>query len=153
LKLLVEIDSWNSLLPPESILTPHPGEMAIMTGTSKEEIQAERTEAAQEWSEKWGHVVVLKGAHTVIAAPDGRTTLLPFATPALARAGTGDVQAGAIAGLRSQGVPAYEAAVAGSYIHGRAGEITAETLGTTASVLAGEVSDSIADVLAEISEE
>jgi NAD(P)H-hydrate epimerase len=152
LKLLVEIDSWNSLLPSDSILTPHPGEMAIMTGTSKEEIQADRTLTAQKWANEWGHVVVLKGANTVIAAPDGRTTILPFATPALARAGTGDVQAGAIAGLRGQGVPSYEAAIAGSYIHGRAGEISAESLGNTASVMAGDVADAIAAALSELME-
>jgi NAD(P)H-hydrate epimerase len=126
--------------------------MAIMTGTSKEEIQVDRTLTAQKWANEWGHVVVLKGANTVIAAPDGRTTILPFATPALARAGTGDVQAGAIAGLRGQGVPSYEAAIAGSYIHGRAGEISAESLGNTASVMAGDVADAIAAALSELME-
>jgi NAD(P)H-hydrate epimerase len=152
LKLLVKIKSWNSFLPSNSILTPHPGEMSVMTGMSKEEIQKDRTAVAQTWAKKWGHVIVLKGANTVVAAPDGRTTILPFATPALARAGTGDVHAGALAGLRAQGVPAYEAAVAGSYIHGRAGEFSAEALGTTASVMAGDVADAIADVLSEIQE-
>jgi NAD(P)H-hydrate epimerase len=150
LKLLVEINSWSALLPSNSILTPHPGEMAIMTGMDKDEIQADRTASAQKWAAEWGHIVVLKGANTVVAAPDGRTTILPFATAALARAGTGDVQAGAIAGLRAQGVAPYEAAIAGSYIHGRAGELSAESLGTTASVLAGDVADAIADVLSEL---
>jgi NAD(P)H-hydrate epimerase len=153
LKLIVEIDSWTSRLPPNSILTPHPGEMAIMTGTDKDEIQADRTASAQKWAAEWGHIVVLKGANTVVAAPDGRTTILPFATAALARAGTGDVLAGAIAGIRAQGVEAYEAAIAGSYIHGRAGELSAEALGTTASVLAGDVADAIADVLSEMMED
>lgn len=150
LKLLVEIDAWNSLLPENSILTPHPGEMAIMTGLSKGEIQSDRTSAAQSWAEGWGHVVVLKGANTVIAAPDGRSTVLPIATPALATAGTGDVLAGAIAGLRGQGLSAYEASVAGSYIHGMAGEAAAQTLGTTTSVLAGDVADSIGAVISEM---
>jgi NAD(P)H-hydrate epimerase len=153
LKLLVEINSWSALLPSNSILTPHPGEMAIMTGMDKDEIQADRTASAQKWAAEWGHIVVLKGANTVVAAPDGRTTILPFATAALARAGTGDVQAGAIAGLRAQGVAPYEAAIAGSYIHGRAGELSAESLGTTASVLAGDVADAIADVLSELMED
>ncbi len=97
-------------------------------------------------------MVVLKGANTVIAAPDGRSTILPIATPALATAGTGDVLAGAIAGLRGQGLSAYEASVAGGYIHGMAGEAAAQALGTTTSVLAGDVADSIAAVISEMND-
>jgi len=152
LKLLVEIESWNTLLPAETILTPHPGEMEIMTGVSKDEIQADRVGAAKTWSKKWGHIVVLKGANTVIAAPDDRSAVLPFATASLARAGTGDVQAGAIAGFLAQGVSAFEAAIAGSYIHARAGEIAALSLGNSASVLAGDVADSLAATISEIAE-
>ena len=152
LKLLVEIESWSTLLPAETILTPHPGEMEIMTGVSKDEIQADRVGAAKTWSKKWGHIVVLKGANTVIAAPDDRSAVLPFATASLARAGTGDVQAGAIAGFLAQGVSAYEAAIAGSYIHARAGEIAALSLGNSASVLAGDVADSLAATISEIAE-
>ena len=98
-----------------------------------------------------GHVVVLKGAFTIVAAPDGRTTTIPVASSALARAGTGDVLAGLIVGLRAQGVEAYAAAVAGAWIHAHAGLYAAEVLGSTASVLAGDVLDSIPDVLADIS--
>ncbi len=152
LKLLVEIESWSTLLPAETILTPHPGEMEIMTGVSKDEIQADRVGAAKTWSKKWGHIVVLKGANTVIAAPDDRSAVLPFATASLARAGTGDVQAGAIAGFLAQRVSAYEAAIAGSYIHARAGEIAALSLGNSASVLAGDVADSLAATISEIAE-
>jgi NAD(P)H-hydrate epimerase len=153
LKLLVEVASWNSLLPSDSILTPHPGEMAIMTGSSKEEIQSDRMGTAQKWAKEWGHVVVLKGAKTVVAAPDGRTTILPFETPALASAGTGDVLAGAIAGFRGQGVSAYEAAITGSYLHGRAGELSAQSLGNTASVMAGDVADALTAALSELMED
>jgi NAD(P)H-hydrate epimerase len=92
-------------------------------------------------------VVVLKGAFTVIAAPDGRMTTVPVASPALARAGTGDVLAGLIVGLRAQGLEAYEAAVAGAWIHARAGLLAAEDLGSTASVLAGDLLDAIPDVM------
>lgn len=152
LKLLVEIDSWSTLLPADTILTPHPGEMEIMTGVPKDEIQADRVGAAKTWAKRWGHIVVLKGANTVIAAPDDRSAVLPFATASLARAGTGDVQAGAIAGFLAQGVSAYEAAIAGSYIHARAGEIAAQSLGNSASVLAGDVADSLAAAISEIAE-
>jgi hydroxyethylthiazole kinase-like uncharacterized protein yjeF len=147
LKLISEFKNWYSYLPSGTILTPHPGEMAVMTGVEKDEIQGDRIRSARKWAETWGHIVVLKGAFTVVASPDGRAAVIPIATPALARAGTGDVLAGVIAGLRAQGVGAYEAAVLGSYIHGRAGEIAALNVGTPASVLAGDVADAIPEVL------
>jgi len=96
-------------------------------------------------------VIVLKGAFTIIAAPDGRASLIPVATPALARAGTGDVLAGIITGLRAQGVGAYEAAVAGAWIHAQAGLYAAEKVGSDASVMAGDVLDAIADVMSGFS--
>lgn len=86
LKLLARIPGWERLLPDQSVLTPHPGEMAILTGLPKDEIQASRSELASKYAVKWGHVVILKGAFTVIAAPDGQIALIPVATAALARA-------------------------------------------------------------------
>lgn len=151
LKLLKRIPNWPDLLPKPSILTPHPGEMAVLTDLPKDEIQSERVKTAKQWAERWGHVVVLKGAFTVIAAPDGRASVLPFATPALARAGTGDVLAGAIVGFQAQGLAAYEAAVLGAFIHGRAGELAVEMVGTASSVLAGDVADGLIEVMAELS--
>ena len=150
LKHLAGIPGWPQTLPAGTVLTPHPGEMSILSGTPKEEIQADRLEAARRWAKQWAHVVVLKGAHTVVADPGGRATILPFATPALARAGTGDVLAGILVGLRAQGVRAYEAAVLGAYLHGRAGELAAERAGTTASVLASDVAAGIPRALAEL---
>ena len=132
------------------MLTPHPGEMSALTGLTVEEIQENREELASKFAQAWGHVVVLKGAFTVIANPDGYSTIIPVATPALARAGTGDVLAGTIVGLRAQGLSPYQAAVAGAYIHAQAGLHAAEILGTTASVLATDVLDSIPDILAEL---
>jgi NAD(P)H-hydrate repair Nnr-like enzyme with NAD(P)H-hydrate dehydratase domain len=97
--------------------------------------------------------VVLKGAHTVIASPDGLTTIIPVASPALARAGTGDVLAGLIVGLRAQGVEAYPAAVAGCWIHAEAGLRTADLLGSTAAVLAGDILEGVEIVMAELSQD
>ncbi|MBI5946092.1 MAG: NAD(P)H-hydrate dehydratase [Chloroflexi bacterium] len=150
LKLLAKISDWHKKLPPLSVLTPHPGEMSVLTGLSKDEIQNDRETVAAKFAGEWGHVVVLKGAFTVIAAPNGQMTVIPVASPALARAGTGDVLAGLIVGLRAQGLDAYDAAVAGAYIHAEAGLIAAEDLGTTASVLAGDILNSIADVISEL---
>jgi NAD(P)H-hydrate epimerase len=147
LKLLVKIEGWAKLLPAGSVLTPHPGEMAVLTGVDKALIQEDRLGAAQMYAAEWGHVVVLKGAFTVIAAPDGQASIIPVATSALARAGTGDVLAGIIVGLRAQGVDAYEAAVAGAWIHAQAGIAAADRIGNTASVLAGDVLEAIPDVL------
>jgi len=150
LKLLAQIKDWHQKIPAPAILTPHPGEMSVLTELSKDEIQENRLAIAAKYAKEWGHVVVLKGAFTVIAAPDGRTTVIPVASPALARAGTGDVLAGLIVGLRAQGVEAYESAVAGAWIHAQAGLYAADDLGTTASVLAGDVLDSVSDVISDL---
>jgi ADP-dependent NAD(P)H-hydrate dehydratase / NAD(P)H-hydrate epimerase len=150
LKLLAKIKDWPNLVPGPAILTPHPGEMAVLTGSSKEEIQENRQAMAAKCAAQWGHVVVLKGAFTIVAAPDGRVMMIPVASSALARAGTGDVLAGLIVGLRAQGLDAFEAAVAGAWIHARAGLYAADDLGTTASVLAGDVLNSVSDVLSDL---
>lgn len=150
LRHLSQIAGWHKKMNSPAILTPHPGEMSALTGLSREEIQADRQTVAEKYAREWGHVVVLKGAFTVVASPDGRTTIIPVATPALARAGTGDVLAGLIVGLRAQGVPAYEAAVAGAYIHAQAGLRAAEDLGTTASVLASDVLAAVPEIIAEL---
>ena len=92
----------------------------------------------------------MKGAFTVVACPHGRLAIIPVATPALARAGTGDVLAGVIVGLLAQGLEAYDAALAGAFIHAQAGLLAAETLGATASVLASDVLESIPEVLAQL---
>jgi NAD(P)H-hydrate epimerase len=150
LKLLAENKDWPQKIPAPAILTPHPGEMAVLTGLTKELIQESRQDLASQYAKTWGHVVVLKGAFTVVAAPDGRITVIPIASPALARAGTGDVLAGLIVGLRAQGMEPFEAAVAGAWIHAQAALYAADDLGTTASVLAGDVLDSVPDVLSDL---
>ena len=150
LRLLKKIDGWEKLLPPRTVLTPHPGEMAELTGSFVDEIQADRLGTAKSFASKWGQIVVLKGAFTVIAEPGGKATVIPVATSALARAGTGDVLAGIIVGLLAQSVDPYSAAVAGAWIHAQAGLLAYDRVGSTASVLASDVVDSISDVLAEL---
>ena len=147
LKLLARIPEWFNHLPKNTILTPHPGEMAILTGLDIEEIQENRLDIAEKFARIWGHIVVLKGALTVIAGPDGNTCVVPVATPALARAGTGDVLAGIIIGLLAQGLPPFKAASAGAWIHAQAGLIACNWVGNSASVMASDVLDSISEVL------
>ncbi len=150
LRHLAQIEDWHKKIFSSSVLTPHIGEMSALTGLTKEKILENKNEVALKYAKEWGHVVVLKGAFTVIASPDGQMTIIPVASPALARAGTGDVLAGLIVGLLAQGLDAYSAAVAGSFIHAEAGLIAAEDLGTTASVLASDILNSIPDVISEL---
>jgi hydroxyethylthiazole kinase-like uncharacterized protein yjeF len=149
LNLLSELDDWPRLLPPNCVLTPHPGEMARLVGCSSDSIAADRIGTAQEAAAEWGQVVVLKGAFTVVAAPGGQTTLLPFAEPALATAGSGDVLAGAIAALLGMGLRPYQAAVAGAFLHGASGQAAAAEIGRR-GVIAGDLPLFLATVLDEI---
>jgi len=150
LKLLAKLPEWWKGLPGTAVLTPHPGEMAILTGMATADIQSDRLGVAVKFAKEWGHVVVLKGALSVIAAPDGRLAVIPVATPALARAGTGDVLAGVIVGLRAQGLEAFEAACAGAWIHAQAGMEAEDLLGSSAAVLAGDVLEAIPTVLEDL---
>ncbi|MCL7452825.1 MAG: NAD(P)H-hydrate dehydratase [Anaerolineae bacterium] len=131
LNILSASAGWWEALPPDTILTPHPGEMARLMGgeTTIQQVQADREGVAQRMAEEWQAVVVLKGAFTVVAAPGGRVIVMPFANAGLATAGTGDVLSGAVAGLRAQGMGAFEAAAAGAYVHGLAGELARQDLG------------------------
>ena len=149
LRLAAKTKDWYKSLPKPAVLTPHPGEMSALTGLTNEEIQEDRQAVATRFAKEWGHVVVLKGAFTVIAAPDGRTVIIPVASPP-SRAGTGDVLAGIIVGLRAQGLEAFEAGVAGAWIHAQAGLYAADDLGSAASVMAGDVVNSISDVLSDL---
>ena len=150
LKLLAQIENWHKLIPETAVLTPHPGEMAEMTGLSVDEIQSNRLEIAREYAEKWNQVVVLKGAFTVIAEPKGETFTIPVANSALARAGSGDVLAGLIVGFRAQGLSAVESAIAGCWVHAQAGSMAGEVIGTSASVLASDILDFVPNVLVDL---
>jgi hydroxyethylthiazole kinase-like uncharacterized protein yjeF len=136
--LVIDADGLNALadsprakgkLTPNHVLTPHPGEMARLTGKTAEAINADRTTAARRAAREWGAIVVLKGAHTVVAHPDGRTSEDPHEVPALATGGTGDVLSGIIGGLISQGSEPFTAAVTGVYIHAAAGRRIAARIG------------------------
>jgi NAD(P)H-hydrate epimerase len=149
LNLLAQQPKWWELLPAHCILTPHPGEMARLMDSTTAAVQAARLEVAQEMAAKWNQIVLLKGAHTIIAAPEGRKVVQPFANPALAKAGSGDVLAGLITGLRAQGLVPFEAAVAGAYLHGLAGALARERLGATA-VVAGDLVANLPESIREI---
>lgn len=138
LNLLAKLENWPSLLPPQTILTPHPAEMARLCGVEVAEITADPWSVAQEKAGAWNAVVLLKGPYTVIAGPDGRMAVLPVATPALATGGTGDVLAGIITGLLAQGLAPFDAACLGAWLHGRAGEALEAEIGP-AGALAGDL--------------
>jgi hydroxyethylthiazole kinase-like uncharacterized protein yjeF len=136
--LVIDADGLNALADsPRSkgklgagrVLTPHPGEMARLTGKPIAAIAADRKTAAQNAAREWGAIVVLKGAHTLVAHPDGRTSEDPHEVPALATGGTGDVLAGIIGGLIAQGSDPFTAAVTGVYIHAAAGRRISQRLG------------------------
>ncbi|WP_031388108.1 bifunctional ADP-dependent NAD(P)H-hydrate dehydratase/NAD(P)H-hydrate epimerase [Desulfonatronum thiodismutans] len=108
-------------LPLNSILTPHPGEMAMLSGLSIEQVQANRIETAREYARKWNVILVLKGAGTVIASGEGAVYVSPFACPNLAVGGSGDVLCGVLGALLATGLDPLSAANAGVYWHGLAG--------------------------------
>jgi hydroxyethylthiazole kinase-like uncharacterized protein yjeF len=134
LNALARVPRWWEALSPQAVLTPHPGEMSRLIDCSIEDVEADRLGSAVRAAEQWKQVVVLKGAHSVIAAPDGRAAISPFANPGLATAGTGDVLAGCIVGFLAQGLSLYEAAILGVYCHGAAGELASAALGDAGTV-------------------
>lgn len=137
LNALATSSDWWQYRPAHMVVTPHPGEMARLR-KGRPVASLSRFEVALQAAQEWGCIVVLKGAYTAVASPTGRATVNPFANPALATAGTGDVLAGSIASLLAQGQHAYEAAIAGAYLHGLAGEMVAERIGS-AGALAGDL--------------
>ena len=149
LNILAQRPAWWTRLPPDSVLTPHPGEMSRLTGLSIAELEAGRLEVVSEMAQTWRQTVVFKGAFTVVAASSGAVMVMPFANPALATAGSGDVLAGCIAGLLAQGLSPFEAAVVGAYLHGLAGELARDRL-WQAGVMAGDLAELIPVAMREI---
>lgn len=130
------------------ILTPHPGEMARFLGSTPKEVQARRLEVAREVAARYGIYVVLKGAQTVVAAPDGRLSLNPTGNPALASGGTGDVLTGLISGYLAQRLAPWDAARLGVYLHGLAADYLTQQVGVQ-GLVAGDLLDVFPEMLAE----
>ena len=108
------------------ILTPHPGEMARLSGKSTADIQQNRMETARHFAEKYKVILVLKGAQTLVACPDGVVFICPTGNPGMACGGMGDVLTGMIAAFLAQNLPPESAALAGVYVHGLCGDLLAE---------------------------
>lgn len=120
----------------QKVLTPHPGEMARLTGLEIAEIEADRINVAKKYAEEWQAIVVLKGAPTVIGCPNGTVYVNSTGNSSLATGGSGDVLTGIIAGLAAQEISLQEAAICGVYLHGLAAELTSIDIGLAAGELA-----------------
>lgn len=148
LNILARQENWPALLPPRTILTPHPGEWARLLGQPLPDLLGQnRLTLALACAAQWGCVLVAKGAYTAVSAPQaddlGATgTVIPFAVPLLGTAGSGDVLAGVITALLGQGLSPYDAAVVGAFWHGRVGAYLTEKQGAS-GVLASEIADAL----------
>lgn len=120
----------------QKVLTPHPGEMARLTGLEIAEIEADRINIAKKYAEQWQAIVVLKGAPSVIGCPNGTVYVNSTGNSSLATGGSGDVLTGIIAGLAAQEISLQEAAICGVYLHGLAAELTGIDIGLAAGELA-----------------
>lgn len=134
------------------ILTPHPAEMSRLNWSTVKEINASREKTAMKFAHEFGVTVLLKGPNTVIACPDGRMYINPTGSSALSRGGSGDLLTGMIASLAANGLPPFEAACLGSFIHGLAGEIAEEKYTAYSSTVA-RITDSIPDALLHLIKE
>ena len=142
-------DGWWERLSASTVVTPHPGEMSRLTGASTVEIKVDRAGYALCSAAEWNTITVLKGAHTVVATPEGRAAVSPYANAGLASAGTGDVLAGVVAGLISQGVHPAGAAELGVFLHGEAGERVRDDLGA-AGMIASDLLTALPGVIRDL---
>jgi ADP-dependent NAD(P)H-hydrate dehydratase / NAD(P)H-hydrate epimerase len=145
-----EASAWLSRAPAPRVLTPHPGEMARLLGRETSEVQGDRLGACRGLAATTGAVVVLKGARTVIATPDGSAWINPAADPALGTAGSGDVLTGVIAGLLAQRLSPDAAARLGVFAHGESAAEARRALDTS-NLLAGDLPEAVARVLERLS--
>ena len=131
------------------IVTPHPGEMARLLNTTSKKVQGDRIGAGRRLATKYGIYVILKGARTIIATPDGDVYINPTGNPGMATAGTGDVLSGIIAGFLCQGFSAKDSSILGVYLHGMAGDISASNLSQTA-LIASDLIRALPEVIKRI---
>lgn len=131
-----------------AVLTPHPGEMARLTGLTNAQVNSDRIQVARQAAAEWGCILVLKGAPTVVAFPDGEIFINTTGNSGMATGGTGDILTGVIASLIAQGLSSHDAAVAGVYLHGYAGDLAAGSgkTGLIASDLLGALPAAILQV-------
>ncbi|MEL7626327.1 MAG: NAD(P)H-hydrate dehydratase [Anaerolineaceae bacterium] len=139
LNLLSQQPNWPSLLSHKVILTPHEMEFSRLTGLPVEEIHTNRQVLAADYAQQWGQTFILKGANTLVASPEGKLHILPFANSALAHGGTGDVLAGLLVGLLAQRLTPYDAAMLAVWLHARAAELALEAVGHPAAVLPSDI--------------
>jgi NAD(P)H-hydrate epimerase len=147
LNILAQHPDWFELLPEGTILTPHPREFDRLAGESGDSY--DRHLKQKEFAKRYRVVVVLKGAHTGIASPDGRYWFNTTGNPGMATGGSGDVLTGLIAGLLAQGVSTLEAAMAGVYLHGLAGDIAAE-VSSEEALIAGDMNLYLGEAFREL---
>lgn len=130
--MVVDADALNLIarsarpLPVDTIITPHPGEASRLLGCTSADVQRDRYAAAHELCARYRCIVVLKGAGTLVVSPDRLPRVIAAGNPGMAAGGMGDVLTGAIAALRAQGVPAFDAASAGALLHAVAGDSAAQ---------------------------
>ena len=131
------------------VLTPHPKEMSRLTGLSTQEIQKNRISVAIEFAQKKSVILLLKGAPSLIATPDGNVYINPTGNPGMATGGSGDVLTGIIAGLVAQNISPKNASMAGAYIHGYSGDIFSE-IETQTSLIAGDLLRNLPNALKQV---
>ncbi len=149
---LSALERWWTLLPAGTVITPHPGEMGrLCNGLKVSGGNVDRLELARSKAREWQVILVLKGACTIIAEPNGRTRINWLANPALATAGTGDVLAGLLAGLLAQNVSPFDAASAAVYLHTAAADLVSAEIGH-AGLLASDLLPKIPRVMVRLDE-
>ncbi len=159
--LVIDADALNCLaLEPDrgasvvkgrtaaTVLTPHPGEMGRLLGTDTKAVQADRRAAVEQAAQDYGCPVLLKGARTLIAAPNGRLAVNTTSNPGMATGGAGDVLTGVIATLLAGHLDAWAAAAAGAYLHGLAGDLVAASQGGPAGLIATDLVDHLPAAIA-----
>lgn len=150
LNLLSATEKWHELLPKNCLLTPHEVEFSRLTGLETEAIKADRAGMAEKFARAWKQTLILKGANTLVASPQGQLRELPFANSVLAHGGSGDVLAGMTAGLLAQGLTPFDAATLAVWLHARAAELALAKLAHPAATLPSDLIAQLGFAMAEL---